>query len=400
VDLGRASFTELGNLHVAPEVVDLAGGDLRPSGGSALVDRVKDLASTGQIFDIEGKPVADGDGDGEPFADAGAFEYQRRPPQIDSLDVPASGATGAALSFGAATSDPDGDPVNVKWEFGEGAPGSGSQTSHAYASPGTYQVRVTATDSAGVSVSREATVSVTAGSAAGTGAGGGGAASGGAGGAGGDAVAPVLSSVRLSTKTTSVRRAGGLRLRFKVSEAAKLRIVPTRLVGSRKVAARGAIVRQAKPERATSRAAKRSPVKRASTTGAGGSYLKLAVVGGLRMAAALVTALWQPPRRWARSLRPFRRCMCLGSPRRRRLVDRLLHGLLRKAFDVRFCQLSARRAAQQHLQDHEQEHQPAGGDLPASSARAGGSQASKARVPRAPVLQRPWQARLASPEPA
>lgn len=62
-----------------------------------------------------------------------------------------------------------------------------------------------------------------------------------------DSVAPVLSSVRLSTKSVRLRRARGLRLSFKVSEGATLRIVPRRLVGSRSVAVRGAIIRQVKP---------------------------------------------------------------------------------------------------------------------------------------------------------
>jgi hypothetical protein len=238
-------FIELGNAHVAPPLVDLAGGDLRPRGGSVLIDRdihVERLA--GSFADVDGIPEADGDGNGSEIPDVGAFEYRRRAPQLDALEAPASGATGAPLSFAAAASDPDGDPVQLKWEFGDGAVGDGSQSTHAYARPGAYQLTVTATDSVGLSVSRQITVTVADSPSSGTGTGGG--ASSGAGTAS-DSVAPVLSSVRLSTKSVRVTRARGLRLRFKVTEGATLRIVPTRLVGGRSVAARGAIVRQVKP---------------------------------------------------------------------------------------------------------------------------------------------------------
>jgi len=236
-------FTELGNAHVAPPLVDLAGGDLRPRGGSVLIDRdihVERLA--GSFADVDGIPEADGDGNGSEIPDVGAFEYRRRAPQLDALEAPASGATGALLSFAAAASDPDGDPVQLKWEFGDGAVADGFQTTHAYAGPGAYQLTVTATDSVGLSVSRQIAVTVADPPSSGTGTGGGASS-----GTASDSVVPVLSSVRLSTKSVRVTRARGLRLRFKVTEGVTLRIVPTRLVGGRSVAVRGAIVRQVKP---------------------------------------------------------------------------------------------------------------------------------------------------------
>jgi hypothetical protein len=241
--VAAGGFTELGNAHVAPPLVDLAGGDFRPRGGSVLIDRdihVERLA--GSFADVDGIGEVDGDGDGLKIGDVGAFEYRRRAPQLNSVEAPASGSTGALLSFAGAASDPDGDAVQLKWEFGDGAIADGFQATHAYATPGTYQLRVTATDSVGLSASRQITVTVADTPSSGTGTG----ASSGAGTAS-DSVAPVLSSVRLSTKSVRVTRARGLRLRFKVSEGATLRIVPRRLVGSRSVAVRGAIVRQVKP---------------------------------------------------------------------------------------------------------------------------------------------------------
>jgi PKD domain len=234
-------FAELGNAHVAPPLVDLARGDFRPRGGSVLIDRDIHVERIAGLFaDIDGHPAVDGDGNGSEIGDVGAFEYRRRAPQLDGLEAPTSGATGALLSFAGAASDPDGDPVQLKWEFGDGTIADGSQATHAYATPGAYQLKVTATDSVGLSASRQITITVGDTPSSGT-------STGGTAGTASDSVAPVLSSVRLSTKSVRLTRARGLRLRFKVSEGATLRIVPTRLVGSRSVAVRGAIIRQVKP---------------------------------------------------------------------------------------------------------------------------------------------------------
>jgi hypothetical protein len=235
--VGAGPFTQIGNVHVEPPLVDRAAGDLRPRGGSVMIDSERDLVSLVEAFeDLDGSPRVDGDGNGSDISDAGAFEYRRRPPVIASVHTTTGGTAGAALPFAADVSDADGDPVQVKWAFGDGASGIGSATSHAYAAPGTYQVIVTAIDSAGLSATRQVTLSVSAGAGAG-----------GAAGAAVDKTAPVLGSVRLSSKSPALTRVRKLRMRFKVSEAATLKIVAKRRIGGRTVRVRGAIVRKVKP---------------------------------------------------------------------------------------------------------------------------------------------------------
>jgi hypothetical protein len=159
------SFTELGNAQVEPALVDRTGGDLRPRGGSALVDR--DALTNPAIYaDADGVTTVDGDGDGNARPDAGGLEYRRSAPQVDAVNVPTSGSPGNPLAFAASASDADGDRVQLAWEFGDGAVGAGTATSHAYAAAGTYAVTLTAIDEAGESTKRSFTVTVGAGDGA------------------------------------------------------------------------------------------------------------------------------------------------------------------------------------------------------------------------------------------
>ena len=55
---------------------------------------------------------------------------------------------GEVLTFdGSQSSDPDGDPLNFSWDFGDGSPAeSGAQVTHAYAADGSYTVTLTVDD--------------------------------------------------------------------------------------------------------------------------------------------------------------------------------------------------------------------------------------------------------------
>ncbi|HSL18179.1 MAG TPA: PKD domain-containing protein [Methylomirabilota bacterium] len=86
-------------------------------------------------------------------------------PPDATIDEPTGDVTiaaGGSVFFSGSTSDPDGDPVTVLWDFGDGssstqlAPGN-----HTYADPGVYTVTLTATDDQGLTDPTPATRTVT-----------------------------------------------------------------------------------------------------------------------------------------------------------------------------------------------------------------------------------------------
>jgi hypothetical protein len=61
---------------------------------------------------------------------------------------------------GANSSDPDGRIVDWKWEFGDGATGSGAQAVHAFGDTGTFIVNLSVTDDLGAKNNRSQAVTV------------------------------------------------------------------------------------------------------------------------------------------------------------------------------------------------------------------------------------------------
>jgi PKD repeat protein len=109
--------------------------------------------TTFQVIDTEGTPT-----DPEHwFSDDFTFGVDGVPannPPNGTITSPAGDVTilaGQSVTFSGTASDPDGDPVNVLWNFGDGAtstlliPGA-----HTYAAAGVYGVTFTATDSHGL----------------------------------------------------------------------------------------------------------------------------------------------------------------------------------------------------------------------------------------------------------
>tara|TARA_B100000586_G_scaffold152173_1_gene110563 strand:- start:66 stop:1148 length:1083 start_codon:yes stop_codon:yes gene_type:complete len=64
-----------------------------------------------------------------------------------SVDPSGTVKVGDAVTFSAAgSSDPDGDPMTFEWTFGDGNTGTGLTTSHTYAQPGEYAVKLAVGD--------------------------------------------------------------------------------------------------------------------------------------------------------------------------------------------------------------------------------------------------------------
>jgi PKD repeat protein len=79
-----------------------------------------------------------------------------KPPVADFIAEPESGEAPLQVQFDASLSvDADGTIVDYVWSFGDGSTGSGVKVSHTFTSTGFYQVRLTVTDDAGSSSTKE-----------------------------------------------------------------------------------------------------------------------------------------------------------------------------------------------------------------------------------------------------
>jgi PKD repeat protein len=76
--------------------------------------------------------------------------------------TPTSAIVGQTINFGVTSTDPQSGTLSYAWNFGDGGTGAGSSITHAYAALGTYTVKVTATDQAGLSSNAATDISVTA----------------------------------------------------------------------------------------------------------------------------------------------------------------------------------------------------------------------------------------------
>jgi PKD repeat protein len=76
--------------------------------------------------------------------------------------APTTGPAPLAVTFdGSESTDPDGTVVSWAWSFGDGATGTGSQTSHVYPTPGFYNVNLTVTDNSGAAALTSTSIVVT-----------------------------------------------------------------------------------------------------------------------------------------------------------------------------------------------------------------------------------------------
>lgn len=164
-DSGCDSGTEPSSIVSALDIefVNSTAGDYHLLSFSAAIDK-GDTARPTPATDLGGASrFVDGDGNGTPAVDLGAYEYQRKPPTTPIITVPQTTvAPGAALKFTAAATDPDpGDFLQYDWNFGDGTTANSSPQNHAFATLGTFDVTVTATDPTGLTASAHTTITVT-----------------------------------------------------------------------------------------------------------------------------------------------------------------------------------------------------------------------------------------------
>ena len=149
-----------GNItNIAPQFKLPLLGDYRLKAPSPLIDAADPASPT--TIDLGGNPrEVDGDGANGARADMGAYEYAYRAPTA-VIDAPVSAVAGTPVDLSAAaSSDPDEEPLQSAWQFGDGESGQGKNVSHAFAAAGTRTVTLTVTDPAGRSATATAAIEV------------------------------------------------------------------------------------------------------------------------------------------------------------------------------------------------------------------------------------------------
>jgi hypothetical protein len=140
------------------KLLDLAGGDLRLTAASPLID-------AGDPVPGGGEPQADLAGEFRAVngrTDIGAYEYGRHAPGVSAAAETPTALAGATVKFSAGTSDADpGELPAVTWSFDDGGTAAGPAVSHAFTMPGVHTATATATDPAGLKAAATAIVTVT-----------------------------------------------------------------------------------------------------------------------------------------------------------------------------------------------------------------------------------------------
>jgi PKD domain len=104
-------------------------------------------------------PFIAGVGSGRPIRFAA---YDAAGPALRSLSIPGAGTAGEPVAFSVAPLDAISAVVATTWSFGDGGSAGTAAATHAYGSPGTYAVTVTAVDAAGNTSSASGQVTVSA----------------------------------------------------------------------------------------------------------------------------------------------------------------------------------------------------------------------------------------------
>jgi sugar lactone lactonase YvrE len=124
------------------------------SNNSLSLPRAASLDSTGNLY------IADNNNNRIMMYD----KPVNHPPVVVSgiTATPTAQYVGLPIQFGYMDTDPDADPLTYTWDFGDGAAGSGTATSHIYSTAGTFSVKVTASDGYGGTTTGTVQVVITA----------------------------------------------------------------------------------------------------------------------------------------------------------------------------------------------------------------------------------------------
>lgn len=168
------ALPNIGGVHNTLSDVNLTGvdpgfgaeGPVPLRAGSPLIDAGDPAYQLPGTIDLyQQARIRDGDGIGGARVDIGAFEYQRVAPVVTADATPDTVDVGTPVSFTGTATDADlNDELTYKWTFDDGGAASadGADAQHSFASPGPHSATLTVTDSAGVSATATAVVTVNA----------------------------------------------------------------------------------------------------------------------------------------------------------------------------------------------------------------------------------------------
>lgn len=160
------------------------------------------------------------------------FTHFDRLGPVIATSSPVNGVAGQPVQFGAQVSD-RARPVTVSWTFGDGAGATGAGPAHVYARAGAYTARVTAVDAVGNATSADVEVQVAATPAGPDPAGPPPAP---------DTTAPRLTGLSVTParvrRGSTARTTRTTRIRFRLDEAARVRIAVERQLAGRRMGAR------------------------------------------------------------------------------------------------------------------------------------------------------------------
>ena len=172
-----ATGKEQHGLQADPGFANAAAGGLTLTAGSPAIDSADASASGEQTTDARGSARVDDPGvtntglGPRSFDDRGAYEFAggtpaNTPPTARVSVSPLSGAAPVAVTAdGSGSSDPQGQALSYRFDFGDGTvvgPQAGAVAAHTYSLAGSHTVRLTVTDTGGLSGAATATVTVSA----------------------------------------------------------------------------------------------------------------------------------------------------------------------------------------------------------------------------------------------